>query len=206
VGGPDRWVEPVTLEGRTIRLEPLATGHIEGLVEVGLDPVLWRWTLSMIATPDDMRGYLEVALAERAAGRAMPFATVERASGRPVGSTRYLAIEPTHRRLEIGYTWVAPGWQRTSVNSEAKLLLLGHAFDRLGAIRVEFKTDSLNVQSRQALLGIGATEEGTLRNHMISQGDRRRHSVYFSVIVEEWPRVRDHLRARLARGAPANSG
>jgi len=206
VGGPDRWVEPVTLEGRTIRLEPLATGHIGGLVEVGLDPALWRWTLSMIATPDDMRGYLEVALAERAAGRAMPFAIVERASGRPVGGTRYLAIEPHHRRLEIGYTWVAPGWQRTSVNSEAKLLLLGHAFDRLGAIRVEFKTDSLNVQSRQALLGIGATEEGTLRNHMISQGDRRRHSVYFSVIVEEWPRVRDHLRARLARGAPATSG
>ena len=206
MGGPDRWVEPVSLEGRTIRLEPLATGHIGGLVEVGLDPALWRWTLSMIATPDDMRGYLEVALAERAAGRAMPFAIVERASGRPVGSTRYLAIEPHHRRLEIGYTWVAPGWQRTSVNSEAKLLLLGHAFDRLGAIRVEFKTDSLNVQSRQALLGIGATEEGTLRNHMISQGDRRRHSVYFSVIVEEWPRVRDHLRARLARGAPATSG
>jgi RimJ/RimL family protein N-acetyltransferase len=206
VGGPDPWVEPVTLEGRSVRLEPLSIEHLPGLVEVGLDAALWRWTLSVIATADDMRRYVEAALADRAAGSAMPFVILERASGKPVGSTRYLSIEANHRRLEIGYTWVAPGWQRTPINSEAKLLLLGHAFDRLRAIRVEFKTDSLNQQSRRALLGIGATDEGTLRNHMISQGGRRRHSVYFSVIEEEWPRVRADLRARGARDPRAPSG
>ena len=199
MSGPDPWVKPVTLEGQWVRLEPLSIEHLPGLAEVGLDPVLWRWTLSVIATPADMRLFVDAALAEQASGSAMPFAIVERATGRPVGSTRYLSIEAHHRRLEIGYTWVAPGWQRTPINSEAKLLLLGHAFDRLGAIRVEFKTDSLNEGSRRALIGIGATEEGTLRNHMISQRERRRHSVYYSVIAEEWPRVRDHLQARLAR-------
>jgi len=200
------WVEPVTLEGRWVRLEPLGTEHLPGLVEVGLDPSLWRWTLTVIATPDHMRRFVEAALAERAAGDSMPFTIIDPASARPVGSTRFLNIDANHRRLEIGYTWVAPGWQRTPVNSEAKLLLLGHAFERLGAVRVEFKTDSLNEASRRALLGIGAIEEGTLRNHMISQGGRRRHSVYYSVIEEEWPRVRDHLQQRLARGPRSQSG
>jgi RimJ/RimL family protein N-acetyltransferase len=201
-----RWVEPVTLEGRWVRLEPLGAEHLPGLVEVGLDPSLWRWTLTVIATPDQMRRFVEAALAERAAGDSMPFTIIERASGQPVGSTRYLNIDANHRRLEIGYTWVAPGWQRTPLNSEAKLLLMGHAFDRLGAVRVEFKTDSLNEASRRALLGIGAIEEGTLRNHMISQGGRRRHSVYYSVIEEEWPTVREHLEQRLARGPRTQSG
>jgi RimJ/RimL family protein N-acetyltransferase len=201
-----RWVEPVTLEGRWVRLEPLGAEHLPGLVEVGLDPSLWRWTLTVIATPDQMRRFVEAALAERAAGDSMPFTIIERASGQPVGSTRYLNIDANHRRLEIGYTWVAPGWQRTPLNSEAKLLLIGHAFDRLGAVRVEFKTDSLNEASRRALLGIGAIEEGTLRNHMISQGGRRRHSVYYSVIEEEWPTVREHLEQRLARGPRTQSG
>lgn len=204
--GSGRWVEPVTLDGRWVRVEPLGTHHLPGLVEVGLDPSLWRWTLTVIATADDMRRFVEAALAERDAGESMPFAIVERASGRLVGSTRFLNIDGHHRRLEIGYTWVAPAWQRSVVNSETKLLLLGHAFERLGAIRVEFKTDSLNEASRRALLGIGATEEGTLRNHMISQGGRRRHSVYYSVIADEWPRVRDHLQSRLARGPRTTSG
>ena len=119
--------------------------------------------------------------------------------GTIVGGTRYLNIEPQHRRLEIGYTWIAPPWQRTAINTEAKLLMLSHAFNALGALRVEFKTDSLNAQSRKALAGIGATEEGTLRNHMLYESGRRRHSVYFSVIEEEWPRVRMHLEQRLAR-------
>lgn len=193
------WVEPVRLEGTTVRLEPLTPEHLPGLVEVGLDPRLWRWTLNLIETADDMRAYVQAALDEAAAGREVPFATVEQATGRVVGSTRYLSIEPHHRRLEIGYTWVAPPWQRTAVNTEAKLLMLGHAFDRLGALRVEFKTDSLNDQSRRALAGIGAVEEGTFRNHMISQGGRRRHSTYFSVIEEEWPAVRELLETRLRR-------
>lgn len=190
---------PVLLEGSIVRLEPLSLDHLPALIEVGLEPALWRWTLSFIASAADMRRYVEAALAEAAAGREVPFATVERASGRVVGSTRYLSIVPAHRRLEIGYTWIAPAWQRTAINSEAKLLMLGHAFERLGALRVEFKTDSLNEQSRRALAAIGAVEEGTLRNHMLSQGGRRRHSTYFSVIAEEWPAVRAHLEARIAR-------
>lgn len=192
------WVEPLTLEGTVVRLEPLSLEHIPGLTAVGLDAELWRWTLSTIQTPGDMRAYVEKALSAAADGSEVPFATVERGSGRVVGSTRYLNIEPHHRRLEIGYTWIAPPWQRSAVNTEAKLLMLAHAFNVLGALRVEFKTDSLNDRSRRALLGIGATEEGTLRNHMLTDSGRRRHTVYFSVIEEEWPRVRMHLEQRLA--------
>lgn len=149
---------------------------------------------------DDLRRFITEARAAAASGRELPFAIVERAGGRAVGSTRYLNIESAHRRLEIGYTWLAPRWQRTAVNGEAKLLLLAHAFERLGALRVEFKTDSRNDASRRALLGIGATEEGTLRSHMDVHAGRR-DSVYFSVIAEEWPRVRRQLESRVARRA-----
>jgi len=194
-----RWVEPVVLEGDVVRLEPLSLDHLAGLTEVGLEAELWRWTLSQVSTPGDMRAYVETALAFAAEGSQVPFATVERATGRAIGSTRYMSIEPYHRRLEIGSTWLATPWQRSAANSEAKLLMLRHAFAVLGALRVEFKTDSLNDRSRTALLGIGATEEGILRNHMITDTGRRRHSVYFSVIEEEWPRVRQLLEARLAR-------
>jgi len=193
------WVEPVVLEGTVVRLEPLSVDHLQGLISIGLDADIWRWMPVAIQTPGDMRTYIETALAGRDSGREMPFATIEVDSGRVIGGTRYLNIEPAHRRLEIGYTWLAPAWQRTAANTEQKLLMLGHAFNDLGALRVEFKTDSLNEKSRAALLGIGATEEGTMRNHMITQGDRRRHSVYFSVIEEEWPQIRQHLEARLAR-------
>jgi len=193
------WVEPIVLEGSVVRLEPLALDHLAGLNAVGLDAEIWRWMLSQIQSPTDMRAYLEAALAAAADGREVPFATIERASGKLVGSTRYLSIESRHRRLEIGHTWIAPAWQRSAINTEAKLLLLAHAFNRLGALRVEFKTDSLNERSRAALAAIGATEEGTLRNHMVSDTGRRRHSVYFSVIEEEWPRVRQHLESRLLR-------
>jgi RimJ/RimL family protein N-acetyltransferase len=146
-----------------------------------------------------MRSLVEGALAAAQAGTEVPFATVDRASGRVIGSTRFLSIDAHHRRLEIGYTWIAPAWQRTAANTEAKLLMLRHAFDTLGALRVEFKTDSLNERSRAALAAIGATEEGTLRNHMVTDSGRRRHSVYFSVIQEEWPSVRQLLEARLTR-------
>jgi N-acetyltransferase len=192
-----RWIEPVTLEGRHVRLEPLTSDHLPGLIEVGLDPALWRWTVSQVQTPTDMRDYVETALARAATGDEVPFATIDRQTRRPIGSTRFLAIEPDHRRLEIGYTWLAPAWQRTAANSEAKLLMLDHAFEARGALRVEFKTDSLNEKSRQALLRIGAMEEGTFRNHMLTRAGRRRHTVYFSIIEEEWPRVRARLEARL---------
>ena len=193
------WVEPVTLEGSVARLEPLTLEHLPGLTAIGLDADIWRWMPTAIQTPGEMRGYIDRALAAREVGTEMPFATIEVASGRVVGGTRYMNIEPHHRRLEIGYTWLAPAWQRTAINTEAKLLMLTYAFNALGALRVEFKTDSLNEKSRTALLGIGAKEEGTMRNHMVTDSGRRRHSVYFSVIEEEWPQVRQNLDARLAR-------
>ncbi len=197
------WVEPVTLEGSIVRLEPLSLDHLPGLTMVGLDAEIWRWMPRLVQSPADMRSYVEDALAMRETGTEMPFATVERASNKSVGSTRFMAIEPRHRRLEIGYTWLAPAWQRTAINTEAKLLLLTHAFNVLGALRVEFKTDALNERSRAALLGVGTTEEGTLRRHMLTDQGRKRDSVYYSVIEEEWPRVRQRLEARLARLARA---
>jgi RimJ/RimL family protein N-acetyltransferase len=198
-GESSRWVEPVTLEGSVVRLEPLTMAHLSALAEVGLVPAVWRWMHAEQRTQDDLRVWLEAALAAQASGREVPFATVERGSGRAVGSTRYLNIEPAHRRLEVGWTWLAPAWQGTAINSEAKLLLLEHAFERLAALRVEFKTDSRNAQSRRALAAIGATEEGTMRNHMLTASGRQRHSVYFSVIAEEWPQVRLRLKERVAR-------
>ena len=199
-------VEPVTLTGRAARLEPLGSEHLDGLAEIGLDPVLWRWIPFPVRTKDDLRRYIEEALRDREAGRAMAFVTVEQATNRPIGSTRYGNIDLGNRRLEIGWTWVAPPWQRSAINTEAKLLMLEHAFERLGANRVEFKTDSLNTQSRNALLGIGAIEEGTLRNHMVTESGRLRHSVYFSVIAPEWPLVRERLERRLAEGGNMNIG
>jgi RimJ/RimL family protein N-acetyltransferase len=193
------WVEPVVLEGSVVRLEPLSLDHLAGITEVGLDAELWRWTIANISSPADLRAYVVAALEAAAEGREVPFATLERSSGRVIGGTRFLAIDAHHRRLEVGYTWIAPQWQRGPMNTEAKLLMLAHAFNTLGALRVEFKTDSLNERSREALLAIGAVEEGTLRNHMVTDTGRRRHSVYYSVIEEEWPQVRMHLEARLAR-------
>ena len=202
-------VEPVSLTGRTIRLEPLGLEHLDGLADVGLDPALWRWIGFPVRTKEDLRRYIEDALRDREAGRAMPFATVERATDRPIGSTRFGNVDLFNRRVEIGWTWVARPWQRTGANTEAKLLMLEHAFDRLGCNRVEFKTDSLNEQSREALLGVGAVEEGTLRNHMVTESGRLRHSVYFSVIADEWPAVRSRLEGRLAQhgsGSPRPEG
>lgn len=197
------WVGPVVLEGNHVRLEPLRPEHLSGLIEAGLDSEIWRWMPTPLQSPGDMRAWLEQSLEDAAGGREMPYATIARDASRVVGSTRYMNVEPRHRRLEIGWTWIAPQWQRSAINTEAKLLMLRHAFESLGALRVEFKTDALNVRSRAALLGIGATEEGTLRSHMITSNDRRRDSVYFSIIEEEWPRVRQHLEARLARNAAA---
>jgi RimJ/RimL family protein N-acetyltransferase len=175
---------------------------VAGLTDVGLDPGIWRWMPLTMTSMADLRSMVDAALAAQSAGREQAFATVDRSSGRVVGSTRYMNIEPAQRRLEIGYTWLAPAAQKTAINSEAKLLMLVHAFERLGAIRVEFKTDALNEASRRALLGIGATFEGIFRRHMIVQAGRLRDSAYYSVIAEEWPAVRRHLEARVARLLP----
>lgn len=192
-------IEPVTLAGRIVRLEPLTVEHVPGLAEVGLDPEIWRWTLLRPESEADLLAWTSATIAAREAGIELPFATIDVATGRPIGSSRYLNIALEHRRLEIGWTWVAPPWQRTGANREAKLLMLEHAFDRLGCRRVEFKTDSNNEKSRQALLGIGAQFEGIFRNHMVMPGGGIRHSAWYSVIDEEWPDVRAGLEAKLAR-------
>jgi len=190
-------IRPVVLEGAHVRLEPLSLDHLPALTEIGLEPDLWRWTTQLVRTPEEMEEYVRGALAEQAAGRALPFATVEKTSGCVAGSTRFGAIEPLHRRVEIGWTWLAPRWQRTVLNTEAKYLMLRHAFERWGCVRVEFKTDVLNLRSRQALLRIGAKEEGILRSHIITATGRVRDTVYFSVTASEWPAVRGPLEAKL---------
>ncbi|MEL7170324.1 MAG: GNAT family protein [Bacteroidota bacterium] len=187
----------VLLEGTHVRLEPLTLGHLDALCEVGLDPELWRWTTSTVHDRDDMRVYIEAALKGQRRGRMRPFATIHRASGRVVGSTRFGNIVPEHRRAEIGWTWVARPWQRTAVNTEAKGLMLRHAFEEMGCQRVEIKTDVLNARSRAAILRLGATEEGILRQHVVTATGRTRDTIYYSILADEWPRVDAALQARL---------
>jgi len=189
-------IEPVTLAGQRVRLEPLSAAHIAPLVKVGLDPDLRRWTV-IAATADEMRRYIETALAEQSVKKSLPFATIDTASGTVAGSTRFCYIEPEHRRLEIGFTWIAKPWQRTAMNTEAKYLMLRHAFEVLGCIRVEFITDVLNERSRAALLRIGAKQEGILRHHMVMSSGRIRDTVCFSIIDSEWPAVKRMLEERL---------
>jgi N-acetyltransferase len=195
-------VSPVTLEGAQVRLEPLAKTHLAGLAEVGLDEELWRWIPTAVRTKEEMAAYIETALNEQEHGVSLPFAIVEKATRRAIGSTRYGNIDRMHHRAEIGWTWVARGWQRTAINTEAKYLLLRHAFETLGCMRVELKTDSLNERSRAAILRIGAREEGIFRNHMITESGRLRHTVYFSIIDSEWPAVKARLEAMLNSPGP----
>lgn len=192
-------IQPIILEGRYVRLEPLSLTQHEALSRVGLDGDLWRWATVVVETAEDMRGYIEVALQAQAEGTALPFVIVERDSVSIVGSTRYGNIDRAHRRVEIGWTWIARPWQRTAVNTECKYLLLRHAFETLCCIRVEFKTDVLNERSRQALLRIGAKEEGLFRSHMVTSTGRIRDSVYYSVIDSEWPGLKVRLEEMLAR-------
>ncbi len=192
-------VERVTLEGRFARLVPMDASHLEAFYEIGLGHDIFRWYPFSVDTEEEMRDYVHACLGYRDAGTWLPFTTIDKATGRIAGSTSYLAIDREHRRLEVGATWLGVPWQRTALNTEAKYLQLRHCFEVLGCRRVEFKTDSLNARSRAALLRIGAIEEGTFRNHMICPGGRQRHSVYFSVIDSEWPRVKEHLEALLAR-------
>ena len=195
--GEEMKVEPVTLEGTHTRLEPLSQSHHEALTQVGLDVDLWRWIPTQVCTPGEMTAYIAKALEEQTRGVSLPFAIIEKSSGRPIGSTRYGNIDREHRRVEIGWTWVARDWQRTAMNTECKYLLLRHAFEKLGCIRVELKTDSLNERSRAAILRIGAKQEGIFRNHMITSSGRIRHTVYFSIIDSEWPEVKSKLEAKM---------
>lgn len=188
-------VEPVVLEGETIRLEPMSQEHAQGLYNRGRNAQDWAYLpRDCFIDQADCRQWIDEALELPA---SLPFTLLEKAKGKVVGSTRFLNIRPEHRSLEIGWTWLGQDWQRSAVNTEAKRLLLGHAFERLGCIRVEFKTDARNLRSQRALERIGATREGVLRQHMIVQGGHFRDSVYFSVIDRDWPEVRERL-AQLA--------
>jgi RimJ/RimL family protein N-acetyltransferase len=189
---------PLVLEGRHVRLEPLAPAHFDGLWEIARDPELWRWTQAQIKTREDLDRYLNLALDWQRAGTALPFATCSRADHKPVGSTRFANIDKPNRHAEIGWTWIGKPWQRTAINSEAKLLMLRHAFEVEGCIRVELKTDVLNQQSRTAIRRLGAQEEGIFRHHNITESGRIRDTVYYSVLEAEWPAVKKNLEARLA--------
>lgn len=187
---------PRVLEGRHVRLEPLTLEHLPALAQVAFDPDLWQWTISRVATEQDLRAYVDAALALQAAGTALPFCTIATETGAAIGSSRFGNYDEANRRVEIGWTWIARPWQRTAANAEAKRLMLGYAFEALGCLRVEFKTDALNLRSQGALEKLGAVREGVLRSHMIVQGGRRRDSVYYSILVEEWPAVKARLEAR----------
>jgi RimJ/RimL family protein N-acetyltransferase len=190
-------IEPVVLEGQFVRLDPLLESHLAPLCEAGLDPGLWQWVPYRVLTLEDMRGYIRDALQAESLGTALPFATIGRATGKAVGSTRFMNIDRANRRVEIGSTWIGKPWQRSAVNTEAKYLMLRHAFEALGCVRVELKTDALNQQSRNAILRIGAREEGTLRRHTMTWSGRVRDTVYFSILDSEWPQVKAGLEAKL---------
>jgi RimJ/RimL family protein N-acetyltransferase len=193
------WVEPVVLDGDRVRLEPLTEAHVDDLMLVAMDPTLWRWTLARPTDRDGLLAWVRAAVANREAGQEQPFATIDKASGRAVGSTRFMSIVSDHRRLEIGWTWLGSAYHRGGANREAKYLQLRHAFETLGANRVEFKTDSRNERANPALLGIGATFEGAFRDHMIMPDGRLRTSNYYSVVAPEWPAVKARLEAAMGR-------
>lgn len=185
-------ISPVTLPGNAVRLEPLSQSHAQGLYNRGRAGADWAYMpRACFIDMADTRQWIDEALST---ADQLPFAIVETRKNRVVGSTRYLNIRAEHRSLEIGWTWLGQEWQRTTVNTEAKLLLLRHAFERLGCVRVEFKTDARNERSQRALERIGAKREGILRRHMIVQGNYVRDSVYFSVIEEEWQAVKERLQ------------
>ena len=187
-------IRPVTLTGKRVRLEPLSFNrHFEGLCAIGLEPDLWKWTINVCRTREDLRAYLEEALNEQSDGTSLPFATIDIESGQIAGCTRFGNIVPRHRRVEIGWTWVGKPFQRSHVNTEAKYLMLQHAFETWGCRRVELKTNVKNEKSRNAMLRIGCKEEGVLRKHAISDAGVSRDTIYYSIIDDEWPRVKERL-------------
>jgi RimJ/RimL family protein N-acetyltransferase len=190
-------LNPITLEGAHVQLQPLKESHHEALCAVGLDLDLWRLIPTQILDPDQMMRVIRAQLSEQEKGTSIPFATVDRVSGKVVGATRFMNIDVTNKRVEIGSTWIAKPWQRTAINTEAKYLMMRHAFETLGCNRVEWKTDSLNAASRNAILRLGAKEEGIFRHHMVTWSGRLRDTVYFSVIAPEWPDVKKALEAKM---------
>ena len=201
IPAPLNIVLPVTLEGSAVRLEPLRREHADsfwGIAKNDLEDI-FRWIPYSMKTREAFEKLVNNAFAEQGRGESVVFATVERSSGRTIGSTRFMNIDRINRRVEIGSTWIAPGWQRTGINTEAKYLMLRHAFEMWECMRVELKTDALNQKSREAILRIGAKEEGTLRRHLITWTGRVRDTVYFSVLDAEWPEVKARLEAMRER-------
>lgn len=191
-------VLPVTLIGRVVRLEPLSEAHVSDLTLAGQDESIWRYLIYGIPrTEDQMRALVRDLLDRQACGTDVPFAVIHLETNRAIGSTRYMDIRPQHRGLEIGGTWYAPAYQRTAVNTECKYLLLRHAFETLGCLRVQFKADSRNERSLRALERIGAIKEGILRQHMVVLDGYIRDSVYYSILDSEWPGVKARLEEKL---------
>jgi RimJ/RimL family protein N-acetyltransferase len=203
LAGPLNIGVPQALEGKAVRLEPIRPAHEELFWDAAKDDLddIFRWIPYAMKTREDFRQWMAKAFAEQERGDSIVFATVERTSGRVVGSTRFMNIDRANRRVEIGSTWIAPAWQRSAVNTEAKYLMLRHAFEIWGCFRVELKTDALNQKSRNAILRIGAKEEGTLRRHVITWTGRVRDSVFFSILDSEWPEAKARLEERMERGA-----
>ena len=195
-------LEPVTLTGRVVRLEPARQEHAKPMWEVAKDSTeeIFRWIPYPMRALEDFSRFIHSVLEEQKRGQSLPFATIEQSSGQVIGSTRFMSIDLANRKVEIGSTWIAPAWQRTAVNTEAKYLMLRHAFEQWNCLRVELKTDALNQRSRKAILRIGAREEGTLRKHMVTSTGRVRDSVYFSILDSEWPEVKLRLQERLKLG------
>ena len=193
-----RFVEPVTLRGEQVTLEPLDRAHEDALRAAANDGELWRLWFTSVPAPDAVADYIGVALGMREKG-GMPFVVRENANGGVIGCTRYFNVDAENRRLEIGYTWYAKGAQRTGVNTECKLLLLAHAFETLKCIAVEFRTSWFNHPSRNAIARLGAKQDGVLRNHQIAPDGVYRDTVVFSILESEWPSVRRHLRFELER-------
>lgn len=192
-------IESVTLEGVGVRLVPMSHQYGDALVEIGLEEDIWRHGLTHIKTQDDMRRYIDEALELQRRGSAVPFVTIEKGTGRVAGSTRFMNIDTANRKVEIGSTWLGKHWQRTGLNTEAKFLMMQHAFEVWKCVRVELKTDVLNERSRTAIRRLGATEEGVLRKHAITSQGRVRDTVYYSIIDDEWEEIKDHFKTHLLR-------
>ena len=188
---------PLTLEGTEVRLPPLSLDHLDGLCAVGLDPELWQWVPTRVLDREQMRAYVELALDEQRRGVSVPFTTTLKENGQVVGSTRYANISVPDGRLEIGWTWIGKAWQRSAVNTEAKYLMLRHAFETWSCNRVELLTDERNTRSRRAIERLGAREEGTVRCHMVMRDGFVSNSVLYSLVSAEWPAAEAALRARL---------
>ena len=192
-------IETPVLDSQRVRLEPLTEAHLSALEDVAFDERIWRYMMTRVRTRDDLRGWIEAALRAQETGNVLPWVTVLKSEGRVVGSTRFLDLDLMNKTVEIGHTWIAPRYQGAGVNPEAKLLQLRYAFEELGLNRVALKTHHENLQSQAAMRKLGAVEEGTFRNHYVMPDGSARHSVWFSIVREEWPGVRARLEERLER-------